>query len=155
MPSPSRAMKRALRTAPAVRKGQEMLEIVAKPKTRALLASHAKRGSPPVGAISGQLLKRFGPDVKLAPVKQFIGICVRAVLEEEGYRVVEKGVRLNGDPVFRTGSVYEPITKEPAQTNDALEIMLAALSDSHALRVALILEKAHPGLLRKALLRTR
>jgi hypothetical protein len=147
----SRAMKRAWRTAVAVKDGAEILEFIAKPSSRASLVARAKHGSPPVGAISPQLLQKFGPDVKLTPVKLFIGTCVRAVLEEEGFRVSEKGVRLKNDEIFRTGSVYEPVAEDaPKSSKDLFETMLASLSEANALRVARLLEKSHPGILRKA-----
>jgi hypothetical protein len=144
----SRAMTRAFRTASAVRNGAEILDFISSPKIRALLVTQAERGSPPVGAISAQLLRRFPREVKLAPVKQFIGMCVRAVLEEEGYRVAEKGVRLT-DNLFRTGSVYEPLATQSVKTDDPFETMLTALSEAQAIRAVRILEKAQPGLLRK------
>lgn len=142
-------MTRAVRTAVAVRHGPEILEFISSPKVRSALISQAKLGAPSVGAISDQLLTRFPRSIKLAPVKQFIGMCVRAVLEEEGYRVAEKGVRINGDKLFRTGSVYEPVSAEPNNmAKDPFETMLMALSKAQALRAMRILEKAHPGLLR-------
>ena len=48
-------------------------------------------------------------------MKQSIGISVRAVLEEEGFHVIEKGVRLKKDPIFRTGSVYAIPAAEAAR----------------------------------------
>ena len=113
----SRSMKRARRTAVAVKDGPEILDYIAAPKSRGLLVSRAERGAPPVGAISESLLREFGRGVKLAPVKQFIGMCVRAVLEEEGYSVAEKGVRIKDDNVFSTGSVYIPTKNKAAKAS--------------------------------------
>jgi hypothetical protein len=146
----SRAMKRAWRTAEAVKDGAAILEFISKPSSRVSLVARAKRGSPPVGAISTQLMEKFGANVKLTPVKLFIGTCVRAVLEEEGFRVAEKGVRLKNDEIFRTGSVYEPVVKDPPKSKDLFETMAASLSEADAVRAARILENFHPGVLRKA-----
>lgn len=144
-------MKRAWRTAQTLREGEEILEFIAKPETRALLVSFANQGRPPVTAISRELLKEFGDEVKTPTVKQAIGIGVRAVLEEEGYRVVEKGVRLE-DVVFRTGSIYARVQKAaPPKTGEMGEVMLGALNEAQAFRAATLLEHGHPGVLRKAL----
>src|SRR6476620_2437172 len=78
---------RARRTPVAVKDGAAILDFICKPRSKAALVALAKRCSPPVGAISAQLLQKFGPDVKLTPVKLFVGICVRAVLENEGFQV--------------------------------------------------------------------
>ena len=48
----SRSMKRARRTAVAVKDGPEILDYIAAPKSRGLLVSRAEQGAPPVGAIS-------------------------------------------------------------------------------------------------------
>jgi hypothetical protein len=146
----SRAMKRARRTAVAVKDGAAILDFICKPSSKAALVALAKRGSPPVGAISAQLLQKFGSDVKLTPVKLFIGICVRAVLENEGFQVADKGVRLKDDPIFRTGSVYETVAQNRPESSDVLERVLASLSEADALWVARMLENSHPGILRKA-----
>jgi hypothetical protein len=145
-------MRRAWRAATAVTLGPEILEFVAEPETRARLVSHARRGLAPVTAVSEELCRRFGDEAVTIPaVKQSIGISVRAVLEEEGYRVIEKGVRLKKDPIFRTGSVYAAIETQPIKTKELLETMLAALSDTEAVQLAMVLEETHEGVLRKAL----
>ena len=42
-------------------------------------------------------------------MKQFVGVCIRDVLEEEGFELVESGVRVSKDPIFRTGSTYQRV----------------------------------------------
>jgi hypothetical protein len=105
----SKAMQRARRSARAVLHGDKILEFIQKPVSRKLLVAAAESGSPPVTAISKELEKIARKDIRLAPVKQFAGLCVRAVLEEEGFEVAETGVRLSQDTVFRSGSVYRKI----------------------------------------------
>jgi hypothetical protein len=106
----SKAMRRAIRSARAVLGGARILEFVRSPQIRQKLIAAAESGAPPVTAISARLVELVGAkDVKLQPVKQFAGVCVRAVLEEEGFQVAAKGVRVSNDPVFRTGSTYERI----------------------------------------------
>ena len=103
----SKAMRRAVRSARAVLHGVRILEFIRDPRTRQKLIAAAETGTPPTTAISSRLAELVGArDVKLQPVKQFAGVCVRAVLEEEGFQVAAKGVRVSNDPVFRTGSTY-------------------------------------------------
>src|SRR5258707_1124622 len=94
----SKAMRRAVRSARALRDGGRILKFVQEPKTRRLLVAVAESGAPPVTAISSGLQELVGPkEAKLAPVKQFAGMCVRAVLEEEGFERAEPGVRVSND----------------------------------------------------------
>jgi hypothetical protein len=114
---PSKAMRRATRSARAILHGPKILEQIQQTKVRRLLVAAAQSGVPPVTAISDKLLEILPrKDAKLTPVKQFAGLCVRAVLEEEGFDVAETGVRVSNDPVFRTGATYRrPVAgKSPA-----------------------------------------
>lgn len=52
------------------------------------------------------------PDIGALPVRQFIGMAVRAILSEKGYEVEERGIRISGDPVFRTGATYRLVSAE-------------------------------------------
>jgi hypothetical protein len=70
-----------------------------------------------VTAISSDVQKLVGKkDAKLPPIKQYTGLCVRAVLEEEGFELVQTGVRVSKDPIFRTGSVYQRSEKQGSQS---------------------------------------
>ena len=71
-------------------------------------------------------------DVKLQPVKQFAGVCVRAVLEEEGFQVAAKGVRVSKDPVFRTGSTYEQIPVGTTDKTTFLMRLVQCMTDEEA-----------------------
>jgi hypothetical protein len=130
----SRTMQRARRSARAVRYGTEILEFVQEPKTRRLLVAAAESGAPAVTAISGKLQELVGPKyANLAPIKQFTGLCVRAVLEEEGFEVAQTGVRLSNDPVFRTASVYKrTIAIGNSDETELLERFIASLNDAEA-----------------------
>ena len=75
---------------------------------RAALIAAAATGRVPVGAVSQALLDRFGAEALKGPItRQFIGIAVSALLAEEGYALARPGVRLNGDPLFRAGALFE------------------------------------------------
>jgi hypothetical protein len=105
----TRAMTRAKRAAHALHRGNEILDLVGQPAERAALIAAAEAGVAPISAVSEKLKAKIGDDINTLPVKSFVGICVRAVLEEEGFEVVQKGVRVSNDPVFRSGSVYRRV----------------------------------------------
>jgi hypothetical protein len=137
----SKAMRRAVRSARAVRYGDRILKFVQDPRTRQKLIKAAESGAPPITAISHQLAELVGAKyVKLPPVKQFAGVCVRAVLEEEGFQVAAKGVRVSHDPVFRTGSTYERI---PVATKKAtfLTRLVQCMTDEEAIEVLELLRR--------------
>jgi hypothetical protein len=139
----SKAMKRAERSARAVRHGPKILQFIQNDKTRARLAHAAELGSPPVTAISSDLYKLVGKkDAKLPPIKQFTGLCVRAVLEEEGFELVQTGVRVSNDPIFRTGSVYQRSQKHETQpASDLLARFIQCLNNDEAARALMLLQR--------------
>lgn len=102
-------MRRAKRAAQALNEGPAILAFLQKPEMRALLVEGAKEDVPPVSKVSADLLEEFGDSIKPMPVKQFIGMVVKAVLAEEGYELEDTGVRIHDDPLFRSGSTYSKI----------------------------------------------
>lgn len=106
---PSRSMRRAIRSARAIARGREILDLITAAGMRKKLVAAAEAGFPPVTAVSAALATTLGPKAaKLPPIKRFTGLCVRAVLEDEGFMQAARGVRISNDPVFGTGSTYEP-----------------------------------------------
>ncbi len=85
---------------------------------------------PPVSKISRMLQEHFPEEPKLnvLPVRQFIGMAVRAILSEKGYEVEERGVRISGDPVFRSGSTYRLSTTDDEEDDDILARFVGMLS---------------------------
>jgi hypothetical protein len=130
----TKSMSRARRSARAVLHGPEILAFVGTNKNRKLLVAAAEAGHPPVAAISSQLEKLVGlKDAKLLPVRQFVGLSVRAVLEEEGFEVADTGVRLSNDPVFRTGAVYRRAAAISVNgSSDLLQRFIDALTEEEA-----------------------
>jgi hypothetical protein len=126
--------------------GAAVLETLKREEPNLIAAAEQKR--PPVAAVSGILLKRFGEEVKRTSVRQFIGLATRAILEEAGYEVAYRGVRIRGDPVFRTGAVYRPRVdggKAP-EADDALDRMMASLTSDQAKRAFRALLNHFPNL---------
>jgi hypothetical protein len=136
----SQTMQRARRSARAVLHGTEILKFVQEPKTRRLLIAAAESGAPAVTAISGKLQELVGPeDARLHPVRQFTGLCIRAVLEEDGFELADAGVRLSNDPVFRTGAVYR--RRDDSDSTDLLARLVETLTDDEARRVRTLLRR--------------
>jgi hypothetical protein len=142
----SKAMRRAVRSARAVLHGARILEFIQDPRTRQKLVAAAESGAPPITAISGRLAELVGAkDVKLAPVKQFAGVCVRAVLEDEGFQLAAKGVRVSNDPVFQTGSTYERISVGMTNNATFLTRLVQCMTDDEASEVLELLRRRRKG----------
>lgn len=140
------SMQRAERAATALVNGEAILRTLNAARGR--LVAAAKRSRPPVAAVSEILLEKHGAEIKRTPVRQFVGIAVRAILEEAGYEVAYTGVRINGDPVFRTGSVYKLREDNPAalEVDDALDRMMKYLTPNQARRAFRALRRYFPNL---------
>ena len=139
-------MTRAVRGATGLAIGGAILETLKREKPNLIAAAEQKR--PPVAAVSRILLKRFGEEVKRTSTRQFIGLVTRAILEEAGYEVAYTGVRINGDPVFRTGSVYRLRTddNDAAKVDDALDRMMKSLTPDQAQHAFRALRRHYPDL---------
>ena len=129
-----KSMQRVERSARAVLHGAEILQFVRMPKVRTKLIATAETGAPPETANSLELINLIGEDdAKLAPIKQFTGRCVRAVLEEAGFEIAETGVRLSKDPLFRTASVYTRASASAKAGATALLVrFIETLTDAEA-----------------------
>jgi len=127
----SKAMVRVQRAARRVPHGAEILEFVGGPKARKALVAAAAAGEPPVAAISKEFAALVGPkDAKSTQAKQYVGMCIRAILEEEGFEIERAGVWLGDDPVFATGSVYRKTASgKGSERKDFLERFAKMLSD--------------------------
>ena len=138
----SKSMRRAKRSARAITWGTEILQFVQSPSVRQRLVEAAELSSPPVTAISSDVQKLVGKKAaKLPPIKQYTGLCVRAVLEEEGFELVQTGVRVSNDPIFRTGSVYQRSEKqEPQPASDLLARFIQSLTDEEVVYAIKLLQ---------------
>ena len=142
----TKPMRRAERAATALANGESILETLK--SARNALIGAAKQSRPPVSAVSEILLEKYGAEIKKTPVRQFVGLAVRAILEEAGFEVAYGGVRINGDPVFRTGSVYRPRSDhyDAPEADDPLDRMLKALSPDQAKKAFRALLRHFPDL---------
>lgn len=87
--------------------GVEILEWLHEPEQRAALIKAADMGLPSVAGISKAFVAEFDKDAgKTMVIRQFVGRAVKNVMEDSGYEPADTGVKLPGDPVFRTGTRY-------------------------------------------------
>jgi len=130
----SKSMVRAQRAARRVPHGPEILEFLSSAKTRKVLVAAAADGEPPVAAISREFAALAGPkDLKLAQVKQYAGLCIKAILEEEGYEIERTGVWLGDDPVFSTGAAYRKVSSGSGErSGDFLTRFVGMLNEQEA-----------------------
>ncbi len=129
-------MKRATRAAKSVHQGTDILKILKTPKARALLIEGAEEEVPSVGKVADLLYAEFDDHIRQTPVKTLIGLCVRAVLAEEDYELIERGVRVPADlseeRVFSTGAVYAKAdisTDDQDSDDDELVRLLVAVGE--------------------------
>jgi len=73
------------------------------------LVAAAERGELPAAAISDALLRVFGDKVRSPRVRQFIGLCIAAFLEEAGYEVARSGVRLPDNQLFTVATFFRRV----------------------------------------------
>ena len=103
----NRAMRRAERAAARLPSGTAIFVRLQRPDARHLMVAAARRGVPPVTGISALLVAEFPiAELREYRMRQAIGIMVKAILLEEGFEKVRSGVRIKGDPIFSSGSVY-------------------------------------------------
>lgn len=103
--------------------GEGILRLVEANKR--LLTQGADEGVPPVSKIGAVLKAEYESEMKLLPVRQWVGSLVRAILAVEGYEVDQAGIRFT-DPVFKSGSTYRRIS-EPNELDPALDSFLRRL----------------------------
>ena len=134
-----RTMRRATRTARSVPNGKKILDLLSSKENLAKLERAASAGIPPVTAISDKLIETVGSeDASLRPVKQFVGLCIRALLEAAGYEVAERGVRVSNDPLFRTGTTYQ-IRQVDLEAAPLLERIIDVLTEQEVDRALRLL----------------
>jgi hypothetical protein len=84
-----------------------LLQFLRQPEHRRHLQDATDKGLPAVAGIGKLLAAKFGESVRRTPVKQFIGRAIKELMEDRGYRLADKGIRIKGDPVFTSGSRYQ------------------------------------------------
>jgi hypothetical protein len=139
-------MTRVEKVATALPNGREILELLN--ASRAEMIAVVKQGRPPVTAVSQRLIDAFGDQVKNTPVKQFVGLAIRTILEEAGFEIAYSGAKIPNDRLFSAGSVYRAHAghHDATPADDALERMLCALTPSQARRALNTLTQAFPYL---------
>lgn len=139
----TRSGLRAQRLAANVSNGEAILALLRKSLPEMLAA--ADRSLPAVTAVSAALARKFSADMAHTPVRQFVGLAIKAIMEEAGYEVAQQGVRINDDPLFTVGAVYRRRAQAQADaTDDPLAQMLNALSPTQARRAFIILANRFP-----------
>lgn len=102
---------RVTRTARRVTRGMEIYEWLQQEAILSKLIFEIDHGAgPPIGAISTDLIEKFGDTLQDLNVRQFIGLAVKFILQQRGYVPAERGVRMPRDPVFTAGMVYKQMT---------------------------------------------
>lgn len=142
----SKAALRAQRLAASVSNGDAIFATLRDALPQMIQA--AERALPAVTAVSDTLSKKFPEDMASTPVRQFVGLAIRAIMEGAGYEVAQQGIRVNEDPLFSVGAVYRRRADAKSEgEDDPLVQMLTALSPTQAKRAFQILAQKYPDLL--------
>lgn len=118
-------MVSAKRAAQAFTNGTAILDLIV--ANKAALIAAAEDGVAPVTVLSASLRAKFPADIKTAPVRQFVGTAIKAVLTDAGFEVLQTGVRLPRDPVFTTGAIYRKASKKQDRETDAVRDAYSSL----------------------------
>ncbi|ESZ27383.1 hypothetical protein X734_12625 [Mesorhizobium sp. L2C084A000] len=143
MLTPKAQMRKARRASKSIVGGDALLEFLQREDVLELLKEGIVEEVPPVSKISDLLMEELGEevDLKALPVRQYIGYVVKAVLADDGYRVMETGVRIEGDQIFRSGSTYEAVEHETSD-GDLLTRFIATLDRDELERARELVEEA-------------
>jgi hypothetical protein len=141
--SDSALVRRAKRTAASTECGAQLLAFLQRPEIKKKLAAAARAGTPPAGAISGDLLANFEPVIHKPEVKRRVGLFIAAVLEDLGFRVAQSNVRLK-DKLFTCGSCYAEHFAAPAHPVDLVARLAATLTEDEARRMVQLLLTRFP-----------
>ena len=116
----SRSAQRANRTARALKGGERVFELLRSDESRKLIRQAAEQGVPPIRAVSGLLVQHFGAGHFAATKqRQFVGMAVKSILEEEGFTLDRPRVKFSNDPLFHSGSTYRPADKVGSRATEA------------------------------------
>jgi hypothetical protein len=137
MPNANALIRKTRRAAQSIVGGDRLLGKLTSPAYVREMENGVEENVPPVSKISHLLQEHFTsePDIAALPVRQFIGMAVRAILAEKGYEVEERGVRISGDPVFRSGSTYRLVTKDDEEEEDLLVRFVGMLTKDELRRL--------------------
>jgi hypothetical protein len=140
--SDSALVKRAKRTAASTECG-DLLAFLQRPEITRKLTAAARAGTPPAGAISGDLLATFEPAIHKPEVKRRVGLFIAAVLEEFGFRVAKANVRMKNS-LFSSGAVYAERPAAGADLVDLVARLAEAFTEDEARRMVRLLLTRFP-----------
>ncbi|WP_454265435.1 hypothetical protein [Sinorhizobium fredii] len=137
MKKTSTLMRKARRASQSIVGGDKLMDALTSKAYVSAMVEGIREEVPPVSKISHMLHEQFpgnAPDLKATPVRQFIGMAVKAILMDEGYELDETGVRIANDPVFRTGSTYRLAAASEVEEDDDILARFVAMLNPDELR---------------------
>jgi len=137
MTEAEKLMKRATRAAKSVKGGTDLLNRLKQEDAIDLMIEGVEEEVPSVSKIASIVVEEVGSvaAARLPTIKTLVGLCVRAILAQEGYVKSERGVRTDPksdtDRIFSTGTVYlkaEPEKDEEDEGADELVDLIVTVS---------------------------
>lgn len=141
---PNAQFRKARRASKSIVGGDALWSALNDTSTIALMVEAIAEEVPPVSKISETLMETVGDEValKALPVRQFIGMAVKAILAKEGYEVMETGVKIADDPIFRSGATYQRVEEPEDDTDDLLSRLVNAMNPDELHRLDKLVQAA-------------
>ena len=138
-------MTQARRLAASTHLGSEILAFLERPEVIAKLKEAAAAGTQPVTAISLDLLASFPSVIRDAALKRRTGFFISAILDAEGFDVLESNVRAK-NPVFSSAALFKKRSEATTTLTNLLSRLAAALTEDEAQQLVECLIARFPSL---------
>jgi hypothetical protein len=138
-------MTQARRLAASTHLGSEVLAFLQRPEIIAKLKEAAAAGTQPVTTISLDLLASFPSVIRDAAMKRRVGFFIAAILEVEGFSVLQPNVRMK-NPLFATGAIYKKCSEPTTKSTDLISRLSGVLTNDEARQLVEFLIEKFPNL---------
>jgi hypothetical protein len=121
---------RAGALADKIHRGRAIEAFIGRPENVKRMVAASQKGVQPVSAISGPLCQEFKRETfdDNPAARQFVGVVIRPLMEQEGFVVIKRNVPLRGDPLFKSGALYGRPGKMSSPKAPLLKRFVDALS---------------------------
>ena len=144
-PKMKNRMTQASRLAASTYLGPEVFAFLQRPEIIAKLKEAAAAGTQPVSAISLDLLASFPSVIRDAAMKRRVGFFIAAILDAEGFDVLEPNVRTK-NPVFASGAIYQKRSEPTTTLTNLISRLSDAFTEDEARQFVEFLIARFPGL---------
>jgi hypothetical protein len=138
-------MTQARRLAASTYLGSEIMEFLQRPEIIAKLKEAATAGTQPLTAISLELVASFPSVIRDAALKRRAGFFISAILNAEGFDVLEPNVRTK-NPIFSSAALFKKRSEATTALTSLISRLAAALTEDEARQLVECLIARFPAL---------